>query len=62
MSDLAPEGPRDPTKEHTEFMDAALNRNPAVAIKAMETHYRRTANQVIGALDQMTHEASIGSA
>jgi GntR family carbon starvation induced transcriptional regulator len=50
MSDLVPEGPRDPSSEHRVIMDAALARDAEAACAALGVHLRTTANQVVAAL------------
>lgn len=41
---------RDVATEHKQIFDAAIARNPKMAVQALEKHYRATAEQVVAAL------------
>jgi DNA-binding GntR family transcriptional regulator len=53
----SPELKRDPTAEHKQILDAALARNAKAAVKALESHYRATTDQVLASLEEWSPPA-----
>jgi GntR family transcriptional regulator, carbon starvation induced regulator len=48
---------RDTTTEHKQILDAALARNAKAAVKALESHYRATTEQVLVSLQESSTTA-----